>query len=247
MKLKHALYFVYAAGGYAVGLVSTLYLLGFIAGFGVPKDITDGHYHQPYISALINLGLTMLFGLHHSLTARSRFKRWWVQFIPAPIERATYLYMTAVMTTLLIYMWQPIPIVLWQLDSNWAIAVVRAAYLATWGMMIMATFHFGHFEFFGIAQVWRILRNTPPPSNSMSSRYLYALVRHPIGLGWMITPWLVPTLTVGHLVFAAGVIIYIILSTPFEESDLVEHLGEDYIVYKKRIPAFLPFIKHSEK
>ncbi len=106
-------YLLYAAGGYLVGLASLVYLLGFIADVGVPRGISDGEAGGLFVSVLSNFCLVMAFGLHHSITARRSFKRWWTRFVPAPIERATYLYMSALMTGLLVWLWQPIPMVIW--------------------------------------------------------------------------------------------------------------------------------------
>ena len=96
---------VYALIGYVVGLASIAYIIGFLADFGVPKSIGDGEANSTWAAAAIDAGLVGLFGLHHSVTARTSFKRWWTKIIPAPIERATYLYMTAAMTAMLVVLW----------------------------------------------------------------------------------------------------------------------------------------------
>lgn len=238
--MRNGFYLVYAVGAYIVGLATIAYIVGFLADVGAPKGIGDGDVAPLWTAAAINIALVFGFGLHHSITARTAFKRWWTKIIPAPIERATYLYMTAAMTALLVIFWQPIPITIWSIEPLWAQGAIYALYLSVWLMMFAATFHFGHFGFFGLAQVWAKLRNAPPKSANMSARYLYALVRHPISLGWMITPWITPHLTVGHAVFAFATFIYILAATPFEEADLIDELGDDYREYKKRVPAFFP-------
>lgn len=240
--MRGGVYLVYAVGAYLVGLASIAYIVGFLADFAVPKGIGDGVVTPVWSAATINAALVLGFGLHHSITARSSFKRWWTKIIPAPIERATYLYMTALMTGLLVVFWQPIPITVWSVETLWAQAVIYTLYLSVWLMMFSATFHFGHFGFFGLAQAWARFRNARPTSGGMTARYLYALVRHPISLGWMLTPWLTPHLTVGHIVFVGATFIYIMIATPFEEADLIEELGEEYRGYRNRVPAFIPRI-----
>ncbi len=237
---------VYALIGYVVGLASIAYIIGFLADFGVPKSIGDGEANSTWAAAAIDAGLVGLFGLHHSVTARTSFKRWWTKIIPAPIERATYLYMTAAMTAMLVVLWQPIPITIWNVEGSIAASMIVAAYLGVWMMMVAATFHFGHFKFLGLTQAWQNLRHSRPKESSMSARYLYALVRHPISLGWMLAPFLVPHLTAGHLVFAAATFLYIMLATPFEEADLIDEIGEPYRDYQKRVPRFLPFTKRMK-
>ena len=244
--MRNFLMLGYAVGAYILSLASLVYLIGFFADFGVPKGISDGEPSTLVSAVLIDAGLVGLFGLHHSITARASFKRWWTSIIPAPIERATYLYMTAMMMALLVTQWRPIPITIWEIEPGWAAGLIHAVYLAVWTMMLAATFHFGHFGFFGLAQAWQNFRKSPPDPSSMSARYLYAIVRHPISLGWMITPLIMPHLTVGHVVFAAATLVYILLATPFEEADLIDALGTPYRSYRLRVPAFVPFLKSGQ-
>lgn len=240
---RKSLMLAYALGAYILATANLLYIIGFLADFGVPKGISDGEPTTCWIAVLIDFSLVSLFGLHHSITARTSFKRWWTKFVPVPIERATYLYMTAAMTALLITLWRPIPVTIWDVQSTWLVASIYVVYLSTWAMMFAATFHFGHFGFFGLAQAWENFKNQPAAPCSMTARYLYALVRHPISLGWMVTPLMTPHLTMGHLVFASATFAYIIVATRFEEADLIEELGNGYRHYRERVPAFLPFLK----
>ncbi len=243
--IRKNLMLAYAGIAYFVSMATLLYIVGFLADFGVPKGISDGKVAAFWPSALIDAGLIGLFGLHHSVTARTSFKRRWTRFIPAPIERATYLYMTAIMTAILVYFWQPLPLTIWHVQSALGAGLIIGVYIGIWTMMVAATFHFGHFGFFGLAQAWNNLRQSPPQPSSMTARYLYALVRHPISLGWMIAPFATPHLTVGHIVFALSTMVYIVLATPFEEADLVGELGDNYRDYRKRVPAFLPSFKRE--
>lgn len=238
--MRPYVYLFYAAFAYLIGLANIAYIVGFLAGFGVPKSIGDGDPVHLWYALSIDIGLILAFGALHSITARRSFKRWWTRFIPTPIERATYLYMTAIATALLVFFWQPIPVEIWRIEQIWARVSIFGVYIATWAMMFSATFHFGHFGFFGIAQAWRNFRARGPAKEALTARYLYAFVRHPISLGWMITPLILPEVTVGHLVFAGSTIVYILIATPFEEADLVAELGDEYRRYKENVPAFVP-------
>ncbi|GJL95781.1 MAG: hypothetical protein DHS20C05_21860 [Hyphococcus sp.] len=133
------------------------------------------------------------------------------------------------MTGVIVIFWRPIPVTIWQVESDLASGLIVIAYVGVWTMMSAATFHFGHFSFFGLAQAWQNFRQSPPNPSSMTARYLYALVRHPISLGWMLAPLVTPHLTVGHVVFAASTFVYIMLATPFEEADLIDALGQTYL------------------
>ena len=129
----------------------------------------------------------------------------------------------------------------WQVEASWAATALLAAYLSAWIMMFLATFHFGHFGFFGLAQVWQRIRETPAAGSPFTARYLYAIVRHPISVGWMVTPWLTPHLTVGHAVFGLSAMAYILVATHFEEADLIAEFGDRYRRYKRDVPAFIPW------
>lgn len=234
------LFLLYAAIAYFLGSASLAYLAGFLIDFGVPKGINGGEAHSIWISILIDSALVLAFGLHHSVTARSSFKRCWTQWIPQPIERATYIYMTVVVTFIVVYFWQPIPITIWQIENQAGSILMLTAYAATWLMMTASTFHFGHFGFFGLRQAWDRYLDRPAASVPFTARYLYSLVRHPISLGWMLMPWFAPHMTVGHLVWALSVAIYVLIATKYEEADLIREIGDGYLKYQVDVPSFVP-------
>ncbi|MDH4316554.1 MAG: isoprenylcysteine carboxylmethyltransferase family protein [Gammaproteobacteria bacterium] len=241
--MKRTLFLTYSAVAYVLALGSLAYLMGFLVDVGVPKGINDGPVGSFWPSVLIDAAMISLFGLHHSITARASFKGWWTRIIPRPIERATYLYMTVALTYLLVDFWQPIPETLWRTDNQVISAVIFSAYLATWAMMLASTFHFGHLSFFGVSQALDRFRNRPEASVPFAARYLYALMRHPISLGWMLMPWLTPHFTVGQLVWALSVTAYVLIATKYEEADLIAEIGDDYRRYREEVPAYIPGAK----
>ncbi len=239
--MARTIQFIYALGGYLVGLVATAYFFGFIADIGVPKSIIDGDAIHPALAALTNAGLLALFALHHSLAARLSVKRRWPAQLPSFLQRSTYLYTAAAATAMVVIGWQPIPVLLWSIPAGWAATAMVVAYVLAWTLMFSATFHFGHLDFFGLGPAWRRLRQRAgEPAGSLSARWLYGLVRHPISLGWLLVPWLVVEFTAGHLIFALFTLTYVLAATPFEERDLEQVHGEDYRRYREKVPAFLP-------
>ena len=62
-------------------------------------------------------------------------------------------------------------------------------------------------------------------------------------LGMLIAFWAAPTMSLGHLLFAATATGYIVLGVRFEERDLVAHFGERYRRYRREVPMLVPGIR----
>jgi protein-S-isoprenylcysteine O-methyltransferase Ste14 len=109
-----------------------------------------------------------------------------------------------------------------------------------WLLLLYTTFLIDHFDLFGLKQVWRTLLGKPYEPPKFRTPSLYKLVRHPLYVGWLITFWAAPTMTVAHLVFAIMTTAYILIAIQFEERDLVSAFGDDYTTYRRRTPMLLP-------
>ncbi len=102
-----------------------------------------------------------------------------------------------------------------------------------------------HFELFGLHQVFNNLSGKSMPTMHFKTPMLYNFVRHPIYLGFIIAFWAAPTMTVGHLLFAAVTTIYIFVGIFLEEHDLVEMFGDDYRRYKRSVSMLIPWRKSA--
>lgn len=238
--MKRVMFGLYALLSYAVGMASLAWLAGFLLNLVVPKGIDDGPQVLLWETAIYDIGILILFLVPHSIMARPRFKAQWTRLVPAAAERATYILFSGVTLLLLIAFWRPLPAVLWAAESDAAAIAAYALYAFGWTMIVVSTFAIDHFSFFGLRQVWETITGRRPRRNGLSQSWFYAVVRHPISLGWIIVFFATPVMTVGHLLLASVMTVYILVVTPIEERDIEAGLGEEYRAYRQRVRAFLP-------
>jgi protein-S-isoprenylcysteine O-methyltransferase Ste14 len=232
--------FLYGLVAYIAFLGAFLYAIGFVTGIGVPKTIDSGPATPLTQAIIIDLLLMSLFAIQHSVMARKPFKQWLTRYIPASVERSTYVLLASLVLILLFWQWRPIPIVVWQITNPTLAMFLLALALAGWLIVLLSTLLINHFELFGLQQVTHNLsgRTAAPPTFKMPG--FYRFVRHPIYLGFIIAFWATPVMTVGHLLFAAVTTAYIFVGIFLEERDLVELFGDEYRRYRERVGMVIP-------
>ena len=230
---------------YLIFFVTILYAIGFVMGLVVPKDINTGPNSPVTEAILVNLLLMTLFAVQHSVMARRGFKAWWTQYVPKPVERSTYVLTASLCLLLLFWQWRPIPAVVWQVDDPDFAAVVAMISLSGWVLVFASTFLINHFELFGLSQVANNLVDRKPSPQQFRTPLFYKFVRHPLYLGFIIAFWAAPSMTVGHLLFAAVTTAYILVGIWLEERDLVATFGDQYRDYKHRVSMLIPWRKSA--
>lgn len=241
--MGRSLSLVFGVVCYGIFFVTFLYLIGFLANFGVPKGIDTGSTMSFGLALGIDIALIVLFGLQHSVMARPGFKAAWTRIVPPSIERSVYVLLSSLALVVLFWLWVPLPQTVWQADAPWAQSLLWGLYGAGLLLVLLATFVIDHFDLFGLRQVWLEFRGKPYTHLPFAVRAFYRFVRHPLYLGWFLTFWATPQMTLGHLLFAIGMSGYILIAVPYEERDLVRFLGADYDLYRQRVPKFLPRLK----
>jgi protein-S-isoprenylcysteine O-methyltransferase Ste14 len=238
--MQRYLFFVYGVGCHLLFLVVFAYMAGFVGNFLVPKSIDTTVGGGADAAVAINLLLLGLFAAQHSIMARPAFKRIWTRLVPQPIERSTYVLASNLVTALLMWQWRGIDAVVWDIQQPAVRAAMWGLFAAGWLLVPFVTLLIDHFDLFGVRQVWLHLRGRPYESLPFRVPLFYKHVRHPLYVGWAIAFWATPTMTVGHLLFAAVLTGYMGLAAFFEERDLVAHFGQQYEDYRRRVPMFVP-------
>jgi len=217
------------------------YAIMFIGNIMVTPSLDSIGNSDLSLALLINIGLLTAFALQHSIMARPAFKRAWTKIIPKPAERSTYVLASTLMLGGIVYFWQPLGGVLWQVTHPVAVSILYGLFAIGWGILFLASFQINHFDLFGLRQVWLYFRGKPYTQLEFKTPWLYRHMRHPLYVGLMIGLWAAPTMTIAHLVFALLCTAYIFVGTRLEEKDLENALPE-YRQYKQEVPMFMPKI-----
>jgi protein-S-isoprenylcysteine O-methyltransferase Ste14 len=175
--------------------------------------------------------------------ARPTFKKWWTRIVPVPAERSTYVLASNLALIALFVFWQPLPAVVWDAQQPALRGALWALFVCGWLMVLIATFLINHFDLFGLRQVWLHFRGRRYTHLPFATPLVYKHIRHPLYVGWITAFWAIPTMTVGHLLFAAAMSSYILVAIVFEERNLVEHHGRTYQEYRRRTGKLLPRLR----
>ncbi len=238
--MKRIIIFIYGIVGYLSFVAATLYAMGFLNNVVVPTGIEKGVLRPFPVALATDVGLIALFGLAHSIMARKRFKAWWTRIIPSEAERSTYVLQSGLLLLLIFWFWQPMPTLIWSVESGYGRYALQAIHWLGWIIAILATFLINHFELTGLQHVFYNLRGTGPAPARFVTPFLYKMVRHPLQLGLLIAFWVTPDMSVGRLIFAATMHVYILIGLYFEERSLQQQFGAAYAAYQQATPKLMP-------
>jgi len=177
--------------------------------------------------AIANVVLFTVFALHHSLMARTGAKAWITRQLPAGLERSVYVWIASALFLVVCWMWQPLPGVIWETRGpGLALYVAQAFGVA---LTLAAARIVGVWELAGVKQ--------PDLTRPIEFKAdgPFAIVRHPIYLGWVLMVFATPVMTTSQLLFAVTSTLYLIAAIPFEERSLLEAFPEKYGAYQKQM------------
>lgn len=231
----------YGLVSYVLFLAAFLYAVGFVADLYVPKTInvppTDTTWQQ---AVILDAALLLLFAVPHSVMARQGFKSWWTSFVPAPVERSTYVLTSSVLLAVMYWYWIPVPTVIWEVGLSPLRTMLWALFCAGWLLALVSTLLIDHFDLFGLRQVYLYWAGRPYEPITFRTPLLYRWVRHPLILGFLIAFWAAPTMTGGRLLFAVATTAYCLVAVRLEERDLLRFFGDQYARYQRRVRMLVP-------
>jgi methanethiol S-methyltransferase len=238
--MKKLSVFLYGLISYLLFMGTFVYLIGFLADVIVPKSIDRVGDLSLLPSLLIDIGLILLFGLQHSIMARPGFKSWLIKLIPQAAERSTYVLISTLALILLITLWQPIPVIIWDLQSTLGKTVMYGLYGAGILGILITSFQLNHFDLFGLRQVYLYLLGREYSHPKFVKSFLYQWVRNPMHTATITFFLATPRLTLGHLILSVGMTAYTLVGIRYEERDLAHVLGETFLTYRRKTPSLLP-------
>ena len=237
--MMRAAVLTYGVAAYLVGvgtlLGTILIMLGVIRFTGGPLDKLG------WVAAVtLDFLLLVAFAVQHSVMARTSFKAKWTRIIPAAAERSTYLLATGLVLVPLLVLWQPMPTIIWSVESPILRLSLLGLALAGWVYLLAASFAINHFELFGLQQAYQAFRGRQFTESPFRERWMYRFDRHPIMTGVLVGIWVTPTMTLDHLLFAIGSTVYIWVGVFFEERSLRRQWGQLYEEYSERAGTIVP-------
>ena len=242
--MSRALAMLFAIVCYAIFFATFLYLIVFVGDFSFAgRTVNVGPETQPLTAAAIDVALIALFGLQHSVMARQGFKRWWMRIVPPPVERSVYVLGASLALIVMFRFWHPIDAIVWNTSNPILTTPIWLLFWAGWVMVLLSTFLINHFELFGLQQAWFHMRGRQAEPPQFRQPFFYKWVRHPLYLGFFLAFWATPQMTVGHLLLAVGLSVYMLIAIRYEETDLVSLFGKDYELYREQAGMLIPRFK----
>ncbi|MGE5561965.1 MAG: methanethiol S-methyltransferase [Bacillota bacterium] len=241
--MSRAFNLLFAIICYAIFFATFLYLVAFVGNFPVPKTVdAPPSSLAPALAAVVDVALIALFGLQHSIMARPAFKRAWTRVVPPAAERSVYVLFASIALLVLFWFWKPIEGTVWQVPvaMHWLTTLLWVLFWAGFGIVLISTFLINHFELFGLQQAWLNLSGRAAEAPELRQPLFYRWVAHPLYAGFFLAFWATPHMTVGHLLLALALSIYMLVAIQYEEHDLTGVFGEDYTRYRSQVGMLFP-------
>ena len=239
--MSRSLTMLFAIACYAIFFATFLYLIVFVGDLALGVRTVDvGPQAPPMAAAVINIALIALFGLQHSVMARPAFKARWTRIVPPAAERSVYVLAASVALMILFIGWHPIPQIVWNVTNHTAQAIIWTIFWIGWATILITTFLINHFELFGLQQAWFQMSGREAEKPELGEPMFYRWIAHPLYTGFFLAIWAAPEMTLGHLLLAVGLSVYMLIAIRYEERDLTDLFGDDYRRYRAGVGGLVP-------
>lgn len=195
------------------------------------------------MAALANAALIVQFPLAHSLLLTGPGGRILTRLIPGPhgqtLATTTYAIIASVQLLALFALWTPSGIVWWRAEGAefWA---VTAAYVASWLILLKASFDAGAEVQSGALGWMSLLARIRPVFPDMPTSGLFRLIRQPIYVAFALTLWTPPVWTPDQFVLAVCFTAYCLIAPRLKERRFAARYGARFDRYRAAVPYMLP-------
>ena len=240
--------------------ISILYLLFFIHDLPVLnltsvntklkwKDVSLLQAHP----VLNNIILVALFGLQHSLFARTSVRSFIVRCLFSSDVNNDVLYPSfyalgsSLVILMLCFFWIPITSTVWSVNWSWLWYAVQTLNLSSWLLTGISILSIHRFQLCGAEPLVqylfgniRALQKVVQEEKKLVTTGMYGVVRHPTMFFLILGIWTVPVMTIGQSLLSIGFTIYIVFAVKvYEEPQLLKEYKNSYEQYKKQVPCQL--------
>ncbi len=186
---------------------------------------------------IIGIGWATFLALH-SVLAAFQVKNWVAQNIPSLYRkyRLFYTIINSLLSGVLLYY-----MLVSESETLLAANATQryiALVLASWGVIIMVVSfrHISGMAFLGFAE---------EEDQGLIRQGLHAKIRHPIYSGTILVVLGMMLYIPTDVIFTTGIVMlgYLPFGIYFEEKKLIAQFGEEYLEYKKEVPAIIPKIR----
>jgi protein-S-isoprenylcysteine O-methyltransferase Ste14 len=227
-------YFILSIVCYIIGIGSMVVFFWFI------QFVIDQTGNTFFWTPLIfNTLLFMIFPIQHSVLVRPSIKEKIQKAVPPLFERPIYVATSGFAMMIIIFGWQRFGPSLYRLETAWPFDLVF--YLAI-GLILLAIKNLNHNSMFGLKQGYALWKKTEISDKGLQTAGLYGRIRHPLTSLLILALWSHESMSMARLQWNILFTAYAILGTYFEERDLIKNFGQEYLNYRKHVPAFIPKI-----
>ncbi len=188
---------------------------------------------------IFNAALSFAFFIQHSVMVRKSFRNLQAQFLNRSYHSALYSFISGLFLLTVVLLWQRSPGMIFTAPEE-IVITMRILFFLTLVFLAWGIRELGLIDSFGTREIRLYLKGKPLRPMPFTIEGPYRYVRHPLYFFMLLLIWLYPYLTPDRLLFNILWTAWIITGTHLEERDLIEHFGEQYRVYRKRVPMLIP-------